>query len=167
MNVRLIFSLFLLNAFLLDPSQSHPKHLSHPHAITPRFAAIRSNKVNLHVGPGMQYPVEWVLVYKNLPVLIITEFEDWRRIKLYDGTVGWVHKSLLTSKKKMTLITTDTQLKIKPKKQSKTIATLCKGVVAEMLKHRNKWMKIQIRLDDHSKIFGWIPEEDLWNAPIN
>lgn len=57
----------------------------------PRFVSLRSGEVNLRTGPGARYPVEWVLVYRHMPVEIIAEFDTWRKIRDWQGTVGWVH----------------------------------------------------------------------------
>ena len=40
----------------------------------PRFASLRSDEVNLRVGPGENYPIEWVLKRKDMPVEILREF---------------------------------------------------------------------------------------------
>jgi SH3-like domain-containing protein len=37
----------------------------------PRFAALRSDQVNLRAGPGDRYPIEWVFTRKELPVEIV------------------------------------------------------------------------------------------------
>src|SRR6476469_4873338 len=47
----------------------------------PRFVSLRSDQVNLRVGPGENYPIEWVLTRKEMPVEIIREFEHWRMIR--------------------------------------------------------------------------------------
>lgn len=65
----------------------------------PRFASLRAEKVNLRVGPGSEYPIEWVIKRPNLPIQIIAEYETWRQIKDSDGTTGWVHQSMLSGKR--------------------------------------------------------------------
>ena len=51
----------------------------------PRFVSLRSSPVNARSGPGVKYPIEWVYLQKSAPVEIIAEFEDWRRIKDWQG----------------------------------------------------------------------------------
>lgn len=65
----------------------------------PRFAALRSADVNLRTGPGTRYPISWVIKKKFLPVKVIAEQENWRKIELHDGTIGWVFQSMLTGNK--------------------------------------------------------------------
>src|SRR5581483_8166931 len=47
----------------------------------PRFAALRSDDVNLRAGPGTRYPIEWVYKRRDLPMEIEREFEVWRLVK--------------------------------------------------------------------------------------
>lgn len=65
----------------------------------PRFAALRSADVNLRSGPGTRYPISWIIKKKFLPVKVIAEQENWRKIELHDGTIGWVFQSMLTGNK--------------------------------------------------------------------
>ena len=61
----------------------------------PRFVSLKSNEVNLRVGPSTNYPIELIYKTKNLPVEIIDEFDTWRKIKDHNRTIGWLHKSLI------------------------------------------------------------------------
>src|SRR6185312_15826767 len=70
----------------------------------PRFAALRSDEVNMRAGPGTRYPINWVYKRRDLPVEIEREFEVWRLVKDPDGTKGWVHQATLTGRR--TLIVT-------------------------------------------------------------
>lgn len=129
-----------------------------------RVASLRSGKANLHVGPGLNYPVEWVLVLKHMPVLILSDFHAWRRIKLCDGTVGWVHKSLLCSKK-TALVRRSTWLKEASKDSSERLARIGKNVVVYVVKRKIGWVKVLVSAPEDDKLIGWIPEEDLWGLP--
>ena len=65
----------------------------------PRFASLRSDEVNVRTGPGARYPVDWVFKRKTMPVEIVAEYENWRKIRDWQGASGWVHQSLLTGKR--------------------------------------------------------------------
>jgi SH3-like domain-containing protein len=62
----------------------------------PRFVTLKSKKINLRVGPGQDYAVSWMYVKSGLPVEIIQEYDNWRRIRDADGTEGWVFHSMLS-----------------------------------------------------------------------
>ena len=53
------------------------------------FSEIRSlknNKVNVRLGPSKTYPVKFIYKNKYLPVLIIDEHYNWRKIKIMKMT---------------------------------------------------------------------------------
>jgi SH3-like domain-containing protein len=70
-----------------------------------RFASLKSTKVNLRVGPGKEYPIIWVFMKSNLPVILLAEFKEWRKIKFLDETEGWVHQNMI-SQKNTAIVTT-------------------------------------------------------------
>jgi len=65
----------------------------------PRFVSLKSDKVNMHIGPAKTYEVKWLYQRAGLPVEIVAEFETWRRIRDADGTEGWVYHSLLSGRR--------------------------------------------------------------------
>ena len=42
----------------------------------PRFVSLKSNDVNLRVGPSINYPIRLKYIFANLPVEIIDELGD-------------------------------------------------------------------------------------------
>ena len=65
----------------------------------PRYVSLKSDKVNLREGPSKDHRTKWIYQRSGLPVEIIAEFENWRRIRDSEGTEGWVLQSLLTGKR--------------------------------------------------------------------
>ena len=65
----------------------------------PRFVSLKFNKVNLRVGPGRKYAINWLYTKRGWPVEIIQEFDQWRRIRDSEGTTGWVLNSQLSSRR--------------------------------------------------------------------
>ena len=63
----------------------------------PRFVSLKSDKVNVRGGPNKDQNVTWVYTRTGLPVEITAEFENWRRIRDWEGAEGWVYHSLLSS----------------------------------------------------------------------
>ena len=61
----------------------------------PRFVSLKSNDVNLRVGPSTNYPIKLKYITQNLPVEIIDEFDVWRQGRDHNGKIGWLHKSLI------------------------------------------------------------------------
>ena len=61
----------------------------------PRFVSLKSDESNLRVGSSLNYPKIITYNIRNIPVEIVDEYEDWRKIIDYEKNIGWMHKSLL------------------------------------------------------------------------
>lgn len=126
-----------------------------------RGVCLRSNKVNLHVGPGLNYPVDWVLTLRHMPVHVVAESGAWRRIQLIDGTRGWVHKSTLCVRK-MAQLKRQVFLYASPSEQAKRMAKMGAFAVVSLVKRKGAWMKVQATTPDGDMTVGWLQEEALW-----
>ena len=61
----------------------------------PRFVSLKAEKVNVRRGPSSDHPVAWVFQRKGLPVEIVAEFENWRRVRDSEGEEGWILQACL------------------------------------------------------------------------
>lgn len=129
----------------------------------PRFVSIASDKVHVRTGPGKKYPIEWVFRRKELPVEIILEFENWRKIKDHEGGVGWLHKSLLTGRRTV-LVAGEEQVSLyrKPQKDSPLAAYLEPSVLARVKLCDGVWCSINA-----AGFKGWALQENLWGVYPN
>ena len=62
----------------------------------PRYVTLKFDEANLRAGPGREYPVLWQYQKAGLPLLVDAEFGIWRKVLDHDGTVGWMHGSVLS-----------------------------------------------------------------------
>jgi len=65
----------------------------------PRFVSIKSEPANVRVGPGFDYPIKWTFVRRHLPVEVVAEFGNWRRIRDAGGEDGWILGALLSGRR--------------------------------------------------------------------
>ena len=65
----------------------------------PRFVSLKAEKVNVRRGPSSDHAVAWVFKRKSLPVEIVAEFENWRRIRDSDGEEGWILQNMLSGRR--------------------------------------------------------------------
>src|ERR1700761_1092971 len=65
----------------------------------PRYASLKTDRVNLREGPSKDHPTKWVFQRAGLPVEITAEFETWRKIRDSEGAEGWVLHSLLSGRR--------------------------------------------------------------------
>lgn len=61
----------------------------------PRFVSLKSDSVNVRRGPSRDQAVIWRYVRAGMPVEVTQEFENWRRVRDFEGGEGWVFHSLL------------------------------------------------------------------------
>ena len=126
----------------------------------PRFVSLDSDKVNLRTGPGQRYPIEWVLTRKNVPVEIIAQFEHWRRVREWDGTIGWVNQNLLTGKRHVIVAKGGSRpIHRQPEAAAALVARAEPGVVARLDECRGTWCRIAT-----DSVSGWIRRADLWGV---
>ncbi len=65
----------------------------------PRFVSLKSGRVNMRIGPGRDYRVRWLYVRRGLPMEVIQEFDNWRKVRDPEGNEGWVLHSLLSGER--------------------------------------------------------------------
>lgn len=123
----------------------------------PRFVSLKSNEINARVGPGPNYPVDWVYVKASLPVEIIAEFDNWRKIRDKEGIEGWVHQSMLSSKRYGIIQGAETLIYAAENVESQPLVRLEPGVLVEILKCRGEWC--QVRIFDFK---GWVQRPFVW-----
>ncbi|MEX0859906.1 MAG: SH3 domain-containing protein [Cucumibacter sp.] len=95
--ILLLCALLMVLLFVLpSPAQTEIAPSGLP---LPRFASLRADEINVRVGPGQRYVVAWIYVQPGLPVEIVQEFDNWRKIRDFEGAEGWVHKNLLSGER--------------------------------------------------------------------
>lgn len=125
----------------------------------PRWVSIRAGEVNLRTGPGARYPIDWVLQRKRLPVEIVEEFENWRKIRARDDTVGWVHKSMLSGQRTATVSVARARILSAPESRAPVAAFVEEGVTVTLDACDAEWCEVAVA--SHG-VKGWIPRAALW-----
>ena len=123
----------------------------------PRFVSLRAKEANIRIGPGVQYPVDWVYVRRFMPLEITAEFDTWRKIRDWEGTEGWVHKSMLSGRR-TALITGETRtMRQEPDITALPVAHAEPGVIGALLECEADWCRIDVKGNK-----GWLPRTVLW-----
>lgn len=159
--MRIIFSVLALLMISFSPVRAQgPADEGETGLTIPRFVSLRSNHINARSGPGARYPIEWVYMQKSAPVEIIAEFELWRKIKDWQDSESWVHKSMLSGKRSVKVITPgENNVYAKDDFKAKIIAKVEDEVVGEIEKCpvNNSFCKIKF-----ASITGWVPRQNLY-----
>lgn len=129
----------------------------------PRFVSLKANKVNVRVGPSRSHPVRWVYQRKGLPIEVLAEFENWRRVRDMDGDVGWVYHTLLDGRRHGLVKPSNGEetanLFDGPGGTGETIAAAEPNVVVALEACGADWCRAQA-----GGYTGWIAKQDLWGV---
>jgi SH3-like domain-containing protein len=110
--------------------------------------------------------VRWVYTRAGMPVEVTAEFENWRRIRDWEGAEGWVYHSLLSGKRSAVVVPTlkDDLVPLyeSPDAKSPETARLQSGVLGQLKSCNGTWCQFVGKNFD-----GWIRQERLWGAYPN
>jgi SH3-like domain-containing protein len=139
--------------FAVTNSQASVKEL-------PYYASIKASEANVRTGPSVKYPIRWVYLQPRWPIKISATFEDWRKISDIHGEAGWIHKSLLTTRRRAIVNSkTVEELYRLPLKNSVVVAILEKGVIVNIESCEKLWCKVKVNGKK-----GWISQKHLWGT---
>ena len=130
----------------------------------PRFVSLKSDRVNVRGGPTREHEVTWIYTRAGLPVEIIAEYDNWRRIRDWDGEEGWVFHSMLSGRRTVLVARPRDKSDVVPLRSSAEadaglVAKLQPGVVAQVRTCSGDWCRIRGEGFD-----GWMPQERLFGV---
>ena len=132
----------------------------------PRFVSLKSDRVNVRSGPNKDQEVRWVYTRAGMPVEITAEFENWRRIRDWEGAEGWVYHSLLSGKRSAVVVPSlkDDLVPLyeRADADSSVVARLQSGVLGQLKSCNGLWCEFAGK-----NFSGWIRQERLWGAYPN
>ena len=132
----------------------------------PRFVSLKPDRVNVRGGPTRDHEVMFVYTRAGLPVEITAESDNWRRIRDWEGSEGWVYHSLLSGRRTAVVTPKDKKelvpLYEKGDSSSPVIARLQAGVLAAIKRCSGSWCRIVGPGFD-----GWTLQERLWGVYPN
>ncbi|MGX9963233.1 SH3 domain-containing protein [Roseomonas sp. F4] len=159
----------------LPPSPAAPSTGSVTGLPLPRFASLRSDEVNMRVGPSTSYPIEWTFQRRDLPVQIIGEFQLWRRIRDPDGAEGWVHSSTLAGRRTVLVrpaasaaagaqpvsTASEATLRRRAEEGATAVARISPGVIARIRECAagSSWCEVQVA--SHR---GFLRRAEIWGV---
>lgn len=119
----------------------------------------------MRTGPGSHYPIEWVYKRPGLPLKVIEDYDNWRRVVDNDGVTGWFHVSLLSGRRMAQITQGPINLYKEPDSLSETVIKAEEGVIGDLLSCDEIWcrMKIQGRKGwlKRGQIYGILSGENL------
>jgi len=125
----------------------------------PRFVTLKSNRVNMRAGPGLDYPILWEYKRRGLPLKVIAEFDTWRQVTDHEGTTGWMHVGTLSIKRMVLVNDTTAKIHAAPSDDDYVLAVAEKGVLIELEQCQENWCRITA-----GKVRGWIRRAAIWGV---
>lgn len=133
----------------------------------PRFVSLKAQRVNLRIGPGRDYAVAWLYTRSGVPMEVIQEYDNWRRVRDAEGTEGWVYQSLLSGER--TAVTAPwmradgkeafINMHREARLNANIVARLEPGVVVGVKACDGDWCEAQAEGVD-----GWVAQNEIWGA---
>jgi SH3-like domain-containing protein len=126
----------------------------------PRYLSLKRGEVYARKGPGKDYAALWVYRAKGLPVQVVAETTDWRRICDPDGGAVWVHRTMLDGRRTvMAVAGKPVPLRREPRADSPADGLLNARALANYERSRGDWRRISV-----GGVTGWVTPAEVWGT---
>lgn len=129
----------------------------------PRFVTVKARPANVRVGPRKAYRIVWTFVRRSLPVKITAEYGHWRRIRDWDGKVGWIHGALLSGRRFGVVApwsgTGLVPLREEASAQAAVVALMQRKVLVRIDNCDGNWCKVDVKSRS-----GYVRQTGLWGV---
>lgn len=124
----------------------------------PRFVTLKFTEVRGRIGPSTSHPVRWDYRRQGLPVEIVAETSDWRRVRDPQGEESWMHRRTLSGRRAVHVIE-ETGLHTRPDAESPETARAEPGAILWLERCRSGWCRLE-----SDGIRGWVIAAYLWGT---
>ena len=125
----------------------------------PRFVSLSAEEANLRTGPGRRYPILWVYRRAGLPLEITAEYGNWRRVRDWDGTQGWMHSALLSGNRTALVTGATRPLLRRPEAGAPVLLEAEAGVSGPLEECGPGWCRMRLAGRE-----AWIRREFIWGV---
>lgn len=141
-------------ALAADASRPTPSGLP-----VPRYVVLKFGEVNARAGPGDDHRLMWVYKARGLPVQVVAETREWRRVCDPRGGLAWVHSRTIDGKRNVLGASPPAAIRSRPKGDGRVVAHLRPDALAALDRCKDGWCKIKVE-----KVSGWVPARSVWGA---
>jgi SH3-like domain-containing protein len=126
----------------------------------PRYISLKYSEINARSGPTERNRILWTYRAVHLPLLVIAETSEWRKVCDPEGGVAWIHRRGTDGVRTVVSNASEAVAVHKnPDEASPTVALLRPRSIAFMDKEKNGWLLVHA---DGEK--GWIMESSVWGT---
>jgi SH3-like domain-containing protein len=157
-----IFLIFFLGSILFFPIFLMSEEIKKGQVTNlpiPRYVSLKVKEANARRGPSLSHKIDWIYKRKNMPLEIYGEYENWRRVRDFEGLGGWVHYTLLSGIRFVLVKIEILEMRLLPSIDAQVIAKIPQHNIATLDKCTEDWCRIT---DDGYK--GWVPKSGIWGV---
>ena len=126
----------------------------------PRWVVLKRDDVIARKGPGADYEALFTYHAKGLPVQVVAETADWRRICDPDGGAVWVGRIMVDGKHNVMARGKDPlALRRAPKADSPVAGLVNARALASLEDCKAGWCRVKV-----GGVSGWAPADALWGT---
>src|ERR1700744_2695795 len=127
----------------------------------PRYVSLKFDTVNARSAPGDDSRLLWVYHAKGLPVQVVAETAEWRRICDPERGLAWVHRRTTDGKRMvMRLQPTALALHSNANPNARVTAYLASRALAQLDRCDSEgWCKLKA-----GHVSGWAPAAEVWGT---
>ena len=149
----------LILAALTPAVQAAPRQTPSGQPV-PRYVSLKFDKVYARAGPGEDHRLLWVYEAKGLPVQVIAETKEWRKICDPDGSVAWIHRTVASGRRSVFNRSAEEILIHSGRSATSSVrARLSPRSIVSLDECEEGWCRVRAR-----KIRGWLPERAVFGT---
>ena len=125
----------------------------------PRFVTLKRDRARARRGPGEQWRVDWEFVARGMPLEVVAEFGNWRRVRDIEGHGGWVHHIFLDGSRSAIVTTDMAALRARPDADGTERARMEAGAILKVDRCDGGWCEVE-----GGGAEGWTEAAGLWGV---
>ena len=160
-----IILFFTLASIIFVPCQSFSKETKKGQITNlpiPRYVSLKAKEANARRGPSLSHKIDWIYKRENIPLEIYGEYENWRRVRDFEGLGGWIHYTLLSGIRYVLVKDELLEMRLLPSSDAQVIARVPQHNIATLDKCNIDWCRI---VDDGYR--GWVSKSGIWGVYEN
>jgi SH3-like domain-containing protein len=125
-----------------------------------RYVSLARSEVNMREGPSFDHKIKWVYHREGLPMLVVAQYDIWRRVQDSGGAVGWIQSSMLSAAR--TVVVTGEKpapLRDATRTDAHISAYMQPGVIARVQACKLRFCEIVT-----AGAVGWINKKYIWGV---
>ncbi len=126
----------------------------------PRYVSLKFSEVNARAGPGDDHRLLWIYKTRGLPVQVVAETAEWRRVCDPSGGVAWVHRRTTDGRRMvMNRAAAPLALHRSAKAKASVKAVLGPRSLAALDRCAKGWCNVRA-----GGVSGWAPAASVWGT---